>query len=195
MKKRHKFEYKTDMGMVEYLTVVEGIAVDYFDDDDNYTPHVGRLNAMRIFYNKFVTNCKFDESHPHDITDVLQMEDIVADYDFIEAFNKAISPTAEKFDFANAYADAMEIVEYRKYALTSAVDKVKRSINEIADKFSGLTSDDTIAAVSKIASAMQDGNISVDALAAAVVDAYGKSNRMQEVIHTKNDNVVPITKA
>lgn len=76
-----------------------------------------RLNAMRIFYNKFVTNCKFDESHPHDITDVLQMEDIVADYDFIEAFNKAISPTVEKFDFTNAYADTMGIVSKNKRML------------------------------------------------------------------------------
>lgn len=194
MKKRQKFEYKTDMDIVKYVTVVEGIVADYFDDDDNYTPHIGRLNAMRIFYNEFVTKSKFDESHPHDITDALDLEDIVSDYGFIVAFNNAISPTDEKLDFANAYADAMEIVEYRKYALTSAVDKVKRSINEIADKFSGLTSDDTIAAVSKIASAMQDGNISVDALAAAVVDAYGKSNRMQEVIKTENDNVVPIAK-
>ena len=194
MKKRQKFEYKTDMDIVKYVTVVEGIVADYFDDDDNYTPHIGRLNAMRIFYNEFVTKSKFDESHPHDITDALDLEDIVSDYGFIVAFNNAISPAGEKLDFANAYADAMEIVEHKKCALTTAVDKVKRSINEIADKFSGLTNDDTVAAVSKIASAMQNGNISVDALAAAVVDAYGKSNRMQEVIKAENDNVVPIAK-
>ena len=194
MKKRQKFEYKTDMGMVDYVSVVEGIVGDYFDNDDNYIPHIGRLNAMRIFYNEFVTNSKFEKTHPHDIDDVLKMEDIVADYEFIEAFNKAIYPTAEKLDFANAYADAMAIIEHKKSALTAAVDKVKRSINEIADKFSGLTNDDTIAAVSQIASAMQDGNISVDAIAAAVVDAYGKSNRMQEVIKSENDNVVPIAK-
>lgn len=56
---------------------------------------------MRTFYNEFITKSKFDESHPHDITDVLDLEDIVSDYGFIVAFNNAISPTNDKLDFAN----------------------------------------------------------------------------------------------
>ena len=100
--KTKKMKVNTYIGMVEYLTMVNEIVLEYFDEDGNYQPQIGILNAMRLFYNECVIESKFEL--PHDITDAMDMEIMVTDDEFVNEFNNAIigDRPGIRFDFANA---------------------------------------------------------------------------------------------
>lgn len=187
--KTKKMKVNTSLGMVEYLTMVNEIVLEYFDEDGNYQPQIGILNAMRLFYNECVIESKFEL--PHDITDAMDMEIMVTDDEFVNEFNNAIIGDIPgiRFDFANAYKDAMDIVETKKSSIERAVDSVKKMIISILDVINPLLSDEHIDKVAEIAHDVANGKISAE----AVVDAYGKSNRFKEVISQEKDtsNVVP----
>ena len=51
---------KENFEIVDFATMVDSIVAEYFDAEGNYTPHIGMLNAMRVFYNECVTESKFD---------------------------------------------------------------------------------------------------------------------------------------
>ena len=187
--KTKKMKVNTSLGMVEYLTMVNEIDLDYFDEDGNYQPQIGILNTMRLFYNECVIESKFEL--PHDITDAMDMEIMVTDDEFVSEFNNAIIGDIPgiRFDFANAYKDAMDIVETKKSSIERAVDSVKKMIISVLDVINPLLSDEHIDKVAEIAHDVANGKISAE----AVVDAYGKSNRFKEVISQEKDtsNVVP----
>ncbi|MCD7891640.1 MAG: hypothetical protein LUG26_07845 [Ruminococcus sp.] len=83
----------TKLSLFDYLAMVENIASEFIDEKSGvYQPHIGQLNAMRLFYNFCVTESKFDDKYEHNIVDAEDMEEIVADEEFIEAFNNAIRP-------------------------------------------------------------------------------------------------------
>lgn len=190
--KTKKMKVNTSLGMVEYLTMVNEIVLEYFDEDGNYQPQIGILNAMRLFYNECVIESKFEL--PHDITDAMDMEIMVTDDEFVSEFNNAIIGDIPgiRFDFANAYKDAMDIVETKKSSIERAVDSVKKMIFSVLDVINPLLSDEHIDKVAEIAHDVANGKISAE----AVVDAYGKSNRFKEVISQEKDtsNVVPFEK-
>ena len=190
--KTKKMKVNTYLGMVEYLTMVNEIVLEYFDEDGNYQPQIGILNAMRLFYNECVIESKFEL--PHDITDAMDMEIMVTDDEFVSEFNNAIIGDIPgiRFDFANAYKDAMDIVETKKSSIERAVDSVKKMIFSVLDVINPLLSDEHIDKVAEIAHDVANGKISAE----AVVDAYGKSNRFKEVISQEKDtsNVVPFEK-
>ena len=123
----------TNLGIIDFLQVVNDIALEYFNADGVYQPHIGMLNAMRVFYNICVKESRFDEEYGHDIFDALDMEDIVKDESFIDEFNKAISTPRVKLDFANAYEQALKIVKDRKTSLTSAVDTIRNLLLWLMD--------------------------------------------------------------
>ena len=123
----------TNLGIIDFLQVVNDIALEYFNVDGVYQPHIGMLNAMRVFYNICVKESRFDEEYGHDIFDALDMEDIVKDESFIDEFNKAISTPRVKLDFANAYEQALKIVKDRKTSLTSAVDTIRNLLLWLMD--------------------------------------------------------------
>lgn len=190
--KTKKMKVNTSLGMVEYLTMVNEIVLEYFDEDGNYQPQIGILNTMRLFYNECVIESKFEL--PHDITDAMDMEIMVTDDEFVNEFNNAIIGDVPgiRFDFANAYKDAMDIVETKKSSIERAVDSVKKMIISVLDVINPLLSDEHIDKVAEIAHDVANGKISAE----AVVDAYGKSNRFKEVISQEKDtsNVVSFEK-
>lgn len=80
---------KTELGIIGYVSMVDEIVLEYFNADGEYQPHIGMLNAMRLFYNECVKESKFDEQLAHDNIDAMEMEALVADQEFIEAYNRA----------------------------------------------------------------------------------------------------------
>lgn len=165
---------KTDLGIIEYYYIVEEIAHEYFDENGEYQPHIGILNTMRLFYNKCVTESEFDVEIPHDNTDAMKMEPLLADKGFIKAFNDAISGNGMVcLNFANACQNAMDIVNDKKSSISRVTDIIKKSIEAITDMISPALSEENITAVSKIAQGFADGNISAD----AIVEAYANKLR------------------
>ncbi|MCD7810268.1 MAG: hypothetical protein LUG91_00185 [Ruminococcus sp.] len=164
----------TKLSLFDYLAMVENIASEFIDEKSGvYQPHIGQLNAMRLFYNFCVTESKFDDKYEHNIIDAEDMEEIVADEEFIEAFNNAIRPDVYLdicYDFACAYADAMEIVNVKKTSLGNVINAIGNMINSVFENISSVFTEDNIGTISQIAEDMSKGKVSAE----AIVDAYAK---------------------
>lgn len=166
---------KNNFNVVEYVSLVSGIASEFFGTDGEYVPHIGRLNAMRLFYNECVVESKFDL--PHDFDDALQMDVLVEDEEFINEFNKAIKGDGIiRLDFANAYSEAMEIVRTNKDSFNNMVNAIKGVINKALEKIGSMVSDETVTKFKEIADRFSNGNISAE----SVVDAYIKSQKVKD---------------
>lgn len=170
-------EIKNDLSVVDYVTVVEAIASGFFDEDGGYTPHIGRLNAMRIFYNVCVTSTIADL--PHDISEALQMEDLVKDAAFVEAYSNAIEYTSDQgLAFTNAYSDALDIVCFRKLSINQAVDAIKKMLTKLMDSITGLLSEDNLEKIEKLANELSSGNFNSQ----SILDAFGNSEAFNKTI-------------
>lgn len=165
---------KKNLSVIDYVTLVNGIANDFFDaETGEYTPHIGRLNAMRLFYNECVTESKFDL--PHDFEDALQMDVLVEDDEFIKEFNAAVvGDGLVRLDFANAYADAMEAVNAKKNSFGNAVNIIKKIIEKFSESISSVVTDESLEKLAKIAEGVNANNLNLDSF----VKAY--SNYLEE---------------
>lgn len=179
--KTEKMIVNTKLKMIDYFVIVNEIALEFFDEEGEYQPQIGMFNAMRLFYNNCVIQSKFDI--PHNITDAMDMEPLINDEEFIMAFNNAIVSDYSKIniDFANAYKNALDIVETKKKSFERIIDSAKNIITSILDIINPILSDEHIDKVSEIAQDISNGKISAE----AVIDAYGKSKRFEEVINSK----------
>lgn len=184
--RKQKIVVDTELNMIDYMVLVNDMVLEYFNDEGEYQPHIGMLNVMRLFYNVCVKESKFD--NPHDITDAMDMEIIVEDDDFLNAFNDAIIGVVPgiRFDFANAYKDAMDIVETKKHSIERGVESIKKLLFSILEVVNPLLTDEHMNMVSKIAENIGNGNINAE----AIVDAYGKSQRFQDVINPKEESEI-----
>lgn len=117
---------KKDFSVVDYVSLVNGIVGEFFDSETgDYQPHIGRLNVMRLFYNECVVESKFDL--PHDFEDALMMDVLVEDEEFINEFNTAIKGDGKmRLDFANAYAEAMEMKILLQNYINSVQSRLQR---------------------------------------------------------------------
>lgn len=162
---------KKDFSVIDYVSLVNGIADEFFDVNGEYQPHLGRLNVMRLFYNECVTESKFDL--PHDFNDALMLEPLIQDEEFIAEFNKALKGDGSiRLDFANAYAEAMEIVNVRKGSFGNAVDVIKGAISNIIDMINPVLGTDNIEKFKQIADSFTSGNLSAD----AIIEAFGNKD-------------------
>lgn len=162
---------KKDFSVIDYVSLVNGIADEFFDVNGEYQPHLGRLNVMRLFYNECVAESKFDL--PHDFNDALMLEPLIQDEEFIAEFNKALKGDGSvRLDFANAYAEAMEIVNVRKGSFGNAVDVIKGAISNIVDMINPVLGTDNIEKFKQIADSFTSGNLSAD----AIVEAFGNKD-------------------
>lgn len=168
----------TDLGIVEYCAIVKSIADGYFDDEFEFVPHFGKLNAMRLFYNICVEDDILGK--PHDISDALEMEDLVKDYEFIKAFRQA----TEKDDglslsFANAYYDAIKIVNTKKGSLNRAVDVIKSVLNNVVDSMGSMFNEENMAKIQKMSEDIASGKLSNE----SIVEAFGNSDVLNKIVN------------
>lgn len=177
-----KMVVDTNLGIVDFLQVVNDIALEYFDVDGVYQPHIGMLNAMRVFYNICVKESQFDDEYGHDIFDAFDMENIMKDEDFILEFNRAINPSYVKLDFANAYIRALEIVENKKTSLGAAIDAIRNLIFRLMDYADGIFKDENLDKIADIAEKISAGKIN----AGTLVEAYTQSQRFKDVVNSEN---------
>lgn len=150
-------KFETGLSLVDYSVIVENIVDGYFDFDGIYQPHIGQMNAMRIFYNNCVKESVFDEKYPHTISDIMDMQEIVNDTDFIEAFNTAIQLGAMKFDFANAFDTALSIVDMKKSSVGHVVEIVKKALIDLASELNRVMTPENMESLKMIANAIGGG--------------------------------------
>lgn len=151
----------TKLSIVDFVSIVNGIALEYFDIDGSYTPHIGLLNAMRLFYNECVKDSKFEGDIPHDIQDAIEMEAIVADEQFISCFNTSLKADGYALDFATAYNEAMKIVEQKKTSVYGAVELIKNVLMQVFDNMNSAITPENIQKVTDLFDKMNSGNVDV----------------------------------
>ena len=161
-----KFNVNTTLKITEFLMLVDDLVDGFFTDNllggtsDNYSPHIGKLNAMRLFYNLCITDD--DYQIEHNVADPLVLEDVFQDKDFLKAFNDALDgydPLDESWsdsglNFAAAYECAKDIVRYKTESPIAAIDAVKNSILQAIDKANDILSSENIEALKNILSSV-----------------------------------------
>lgn len=170
-------EVKTTLSIIDYVTIVDAIVTEFFNEDGEYTPHIGKLNAMRLFYNECITDNRFEL--PHDITDALQMEVLVENDEFITAFDKAIKFEQNSvFSFANAYKDALSIVEVKKTSINQVASTVKSIFVKIVDSIVPMFTEENIQRLEQISNEIASGKISNQ----SIIDALGNSDIFKKIV-------------
>lgn len=166
---KNKLKINTKFAMLDYLAIVDAIADEFFDSDGTYQPQIGKINAMRLFYNHCVLHSKFDNKYGHDIEDASDLAEIIADKEFVKAYNRSIRVGSNAtLDFRNAYNDAMEIVKQRKSSFGNLSHVLSSALNQLSGHFSNILTDENIEKVSQIAQNMSDDKFNVK----SVVEAY-----------------------
>lgn len=162
--------FNTKLDLATYGAIAEDIAAKFFDQNGMYAPHVGRVNAMCVFYNQCVNKESVPAHFPSDITNMSQIEDVANDPEFINAFNDALDFDGYGIDFAGAYYAAMDMVDTKKSSIGYMVDVVRIGIEKLSEDIESNLSPETLAEIAKIAAAIGDGSN----LAEAIVEEYGK---------------------
>ena len=172
----NKYVIDCTLGVLDYASMVNSLANDYFDEDGTYTPHIGKLNVMRLFYNTCIKEGK--QEGLDTIDEIENMEKIIHDEYFVKEFNHAIETDGTiRLDFANAYRDAIDMVNTRKNSFASAIEVFKGAVLGITEKISPVLTEGNLAKLTKIADEVSKGNLSADAIATA----YGNSQRFADV--------------
>lgn len=171
-------EVNTKLTLFDYLAMVEEIVREFFNSENGvYQPQIGNLNAMRLFYNHCVTKSQFDEKYGHDVTDADVMAEIVADNEFIKVFNQSLECNdILGYDFANAYKDAMEIVNVKKTSIGRIASVVNTLINKFSEQILPLITDENIAVFSKIVKDVSSGKLSIDSIADNYINTVNSDN-------------------
>lgn len=180
-----KFSYRCNLSVIEYIAIVQNLADGFWGNDNvTYEPHYGFLNALQIFYNQCVIDTPYKEELPDGITGLKDIDLVANDKDFIIAFNNAISGgIVQRIDFANAYNDAMKIVETRKTSVDRIIGEVDKKAKEILNKIVEIMESDEIKELEKKLKNSGNEKIDYKKMIELVADEYGKrqgfANRKQ----------------
>lgn len=177
-----------NVGIVEYSAAVFEIASKFFDEDGNYTPHFGRINSVGVFFKYFVDEDSFEKylvENGHDLDsfggDNSWVELILGDETLSKLYNEAFGETyipGFALNFANAYLDATNIVEYKKNSMENAIENVGKMIQSIIENLDKYLSGTNLDKVFSIASMFAKNGITE----ADVVEEYFNSDRFKKLM-------------
>ena len=166
------------LGIFNYVNVVNEIAAGYFDDEHNYIPHLGLINAMKVFYNYCVDDrSKFDPNSSI-IDGIEDIDSIFNDDEFLKEFNGAIIVSSIRLDFANAFRDALDIVNTNKSPINIGIQKLKGLIKSVMDSINASLTPENIGLVEKLKSLLESGEFTVDKF----IESYGDSELFQKLL-------------
>lgn len=169
----NKFNVNTTLSITGFLMLVDDLVDGFFtasimgDGTVAYTPHIGKLNAMRLFYNLCITND--DYQIDHNVADPLVLEEVFKDKDFLKAFNDGLDGlylnddgtfSDRGLDFSVAYDCAMKIVKYRTESPIAAIAAVKEGLLQALDKANDLLSPENVESIKSLLA-----NVNLEALA------------------------------
>lgn len=162
------FKVYDRVGIVEYCAAVNEIVGYFFDEDGNYEPQFGRINAVEVFFNYFVNGDSIKQYFAG-IDGDIEIDDIMNSDDCLELFNSELRKGEDyKLNFCNAYRDAMEIVNQKKQGWENAARVIVRSVNEILDRISGELTEDKIKKFKEIVSEIREVNVTPEQIINAV---------------------------
>lgn len=163
-----------NVDIVTYGAAVNEIAKKFFDEDDNYTPQFGRANAVGVFFNRFVDIVSL-EAYFADYDGEINIDLFLADENCLNIYNEALKDNAGyRLNFANAYADAMDIVKTKSTTIGGVVDLFRSVFSKIVDKINPIFTEENIAKLEKISEDVAKGDLSADSVVKALGDKHFK---------------------
>lgn len=133
MKNKKNNCVNTSLNFETYVFLVKAIAKGFWNDKLEYTPDVGKLHAMRLFYYFCVREDINNIPHTAVFSD-LSIDDsisLASNEHFINLFNDAIKRKESRFDFANAYKDGISTAKFKAtHARESAIIEAMSSAFE-----------------------------------------------------------------
>lgn len=177
------FKVNTAFSALDYVVLVDQIAAQHFDNGE-YAPHLGLLNTMKLFYDNCVTECPLDAeiaAVDADAKNLAIVTALASNSDFIEAFNAALVTDCRKFDFANAYADAMKIVDNQKSSMWTLLNIAQNAMNGLVAKIAPALTPENLTAMQKIAKGITENTPTAE----AVVKAYADSELLKARVANK----------
>ena len=138
----------TNFNTVDYGVIVEAIVDGYFDDIGEYSPYLGRINTIALFYNFCVKQSKFEEELGHNIKDLIHVNTLIADNEFMSKYDEVMHVAKNDFSltFRGAYDDAIKIIEHRKGNIATVIKFISdlrlegtKQIMSIADDQSNIS--------------------------------------------------------
>ena len=169
------------LSVLKYATIVNSIADGYFDFEGNYVPHIGVMNAMRIFWNECVTETRNGEEIIHEVTELTDLDEIIANGEFEKAFNEATEIKMVCLDFANAISNAIDIVNVKKNSIGGISDYVNQLIEKVANGISNITPEH-METLKKVSGQIADGTFNADAL----LETFGETEMFKRIIASGN---------
>lgn len=166
------------LGIIKYVNVVNEIVAGYFDDEHSYTPHLGLINAMTVFYNSCVKDGSNVDSEHSIIDGIEDIDSIFNDSEFLKEFNDAIIVSSIRLDFANAFRDALDIVNTNKNPINTGIQKLKGLIKSVMDSINTSLTPENIGLVEKLKSMLESGEFTVDKF----IESYGDSELFQKLL-------------
>ena len=174
----------TKFGVVKYVEAVNAIVEGYFDANGKYQPHMGLLNAMCVFYNMCVKESKYDDEIPHNMFDSFDLEALVSDQEFEEAFQNSMEIKAIRLDFANAFRDAIDIVNEKKGSTARIIEVIRIELEKLIQSAGNVMTEENMAIMEKIAKHIKDGNLDVDKF----IETYGQSEMFKRLLSSREKN-------
>lgn len=158
-----------------YVQAVNEIVDGFFDEDGNYTPHIGRANAISVLFNYFVDEKCIDEYFPEDNID---SGVLLADKDCMIFYNDAlIGNGVYLLDFSNAYSDALDIVNTRKTSLRYSFEIIEKALTSLLDRFSTTMNEENLAKLTSMVEKISQEGFGAESLK----KAYEKSGRIEQI--------------
>ena len=117
-------KFETKLNVNDYLAVVEEIANGFFNDNGEYTPHMGRIVSVAVFCDYCMKESVFQDVENPDMNVVMDNGEI------IKAYHEAVN-CSDEMSFGAAYSDAMKLVDYRKGSIVQALGLMAGVINMI----------------------------------------------------------------
>lgn len=163
---KKNFVVNADLDFMTYIRTVEKIVNEHFDDEGSYVPHIGKGFVMTLFYDTCVKcehlankllNCKTEV----DFVDVL-----ANDSQFMSAFNEYLYPFPNdyKLNFANAYSDAMDMIEDKRSSASRMTSMIESILNGFTDRVAPALTKENLDAVKQITTNMTGGESTATAL-------------------------------
>lgn len=174
----------TALTMSQFMKITQEIFEGYFDLDGNYSPAMGDLLTLNIFYDTCISEYEL-QADPNDLE--AKLNELISNEEIMLGYQHAMY--SDSFDFGHARLNASGMVENKLNHPTSKIDEFIDKLIDIAgtfeSKFSGIDA-------TKITDALKSLDLN-NLNAQAIVDAYSETERFKgntsSILEAKNERI------
>ena len=181
---------KNHLKAEQYFEIVDALANSCFDTATNeYQPQMIDVLGIWYFYSYFVEDENYKNKYDEITEESVIIDSLSEDAEFVKEYNIAIHDLSHPFSFGKVYNTASKLAENKANTFNRLAERFSNSIDKLINSLSSAVTPDIVEKTKEIAKLVADGKLSAD----AVVEAYGKSNRIEDIANKiTRDNITTI---